>query len=76
METYDRDGNALGYKLNGEHVQRSRLRIDARKWIAAKLKPKKYGERLGLDHGVQRAQPLSELIRKLQGTALKPASTP
>jgi hypothetical protein len=25
-------------------VQRDRLRIDARKWIASKLKPKKYGQ--------------------------------
>ncbi len=27
-------------------VQAARLRIDARKWIAAKLKPKKYGDRV------------------------------
>jgi len=26
--------------------QRARVRIDARKWVAAKLKPKKYGERI------------------------------
>lgn len=29
-----------------ETVNRSRLRVDARKWIAAKLKPKKYGDKL------------------------------
>lgn len=33
-------------KLNSEAVQRSRLRVDTRKWIASKLKPKKYGEKL------------------------------
>jgi hypothetical protein len=27
-------------------VARNRLRIDARKWVASKLKPKKYGERM------------------------------
>jgi hypothetical protein len=27
-------------------VQRDRLRVDARKWVAAKLLPKKYGERV------------------------------
>jgi hypothetical protein len=32
--------------LNHEHVQRSRLRIDARKWMAGKLAPKKYGDKL------------------------------
>ena len=34
-----------GPKLNAEHVQRSRLRIDARKWMAGKLRPKVYGEK-------------------------------
>jgi hypothetical protein len=29
---------------NKEFVNRSRLRVDARKWIASKLKPKKYGD--------------------------------
>lgn len=32
-------------KYNGDAVQRSRLRVDARKWIASKLKPKKYGDK-------------------------------
>lgn len=34
----------VGWTLNGEHIQRSKLRVDSRKWIAAKLKPKKYGD--------------------------------
>lgn len=29
---------------------RARVRIDARKWIAAKLKPKKYGEKIDVNH--------------------------
>lgn len=29
---------------------RNRLRVDARKWAAAKLKPKKYGERQAIEH--------------------------
>lgn len=33
-----------GTQYNGDAVQRSKLRVDARKWIAAKLKPKKYGD--------------------------------
>jgi hypothetical protein len=32
-------------------VQRDRLRIDARKWVAAKLLPRKYGDKLELEHG-------------------------
>lgn len=34
--------------LNYDHIQRSRLRVDARKWKASKLAPKKYGERVDL----------------------------
>lgn len=37
-----------GWVANGENVQRSRIRIDTRKWLASKLKPKKYGDKLGL----------------------------
>ncbi len=37
-----------GRSFNSEHVQRSRLRVDTRKWIASKLKPKKYGEKVEL----------------------------
>jgi hypothetical protein len=40
-----------GYRFNGEHSSRSRLRVDARKWFASKVAPKKYGERLDLNHG-------------------------
>lgn len=31
-----------------EDVQRSRLRVDVRKWAASKLKPKKYGDKTTL----------------------------
>ena len=49
MERAGKDGENAGYQINGEHVQRSRLRIESRKWLAAKLKPKKYGEKI--QHG-------------------------
>lgn len=37
-----------GWRANGEHLQRSRLRVDARKWMAGKLKPKVYGDKVQL----------------------------
>jgi len=43
-------GDAAGWVENGEALRRSQLRIDARKWMASKLKPKKYGDRLDLNH--------------------------
>ena len=39
----DKDGKKV---LNHEHVQRSRLRVDTRKWAAGKLAPKRYGDKL------------------------------
>jgi hypothetical protein len=38
------EDGGIAYKTNGEVVARSRLRVDTRKWIAGKLKPKKYGD--------------------------------
>lgn len=43
MERHGKDDP--GWALNGEHVQRSKVRIDARRWYAGKLKPKKYGDK-------------------------------
>ena len=34
---------------NGEAIQRSRLRYDARKWLISKLHPKKYGDKIEVD---------------------------
>ena len=39
-------GVESGWTLNGEHVQRSRLRVDSRKWYASKVLPKIYGEKV------------------------------
>lgn len=32
-------------QVDKEHIQRSRLRIDARKWMLGKMNPSKYGEK-------------------------------
>ena len=43
-DTYEtEDGREI---VNHDHIQRSRLRVDARKWMAAKLAPKKYGDKV------------------------------
>jgi len=39
----DKDGNE---RTDTEVVARSKLRIETRKWIASKLKPKKYGDKI------------------------------
>lgn len=40
-----------GPRVNHEIVARSRLRVDARKWVASKLKPKVYGDKVEHEHG-------------------------
>ncbi len=44
--TEDKDGKKV---VDHENVQRSRLRVDTRKWAAAKLAPKKYSDKLSID---------------------------
>lgn len=41
-----------GVTYNGDAVQRSKLRIESRKWLAAKMAPKKYGDRIMQEHSV------------------------
>lgn len=43
MQTFNEEEQPLGWRVNGEHIHRSRVRIDTRKWWASKLLPKKYG---------------------------------
>ena len=49
MEKRNADGESIGWAENGEAMRRSHLRIEARKWMAGKLKPKKYGDKLDLN---------------------------
>ncbi len=41
-------GETTAWVTNGEALQRSKLRVDTRKWLMAKMKPKKYGEKLDM----------------------------
>ena len=72
MEKKGENGDNLGWQLNGEHVQRSKLRVDSRKWLAAKLKPKKYGDRQIVDQQVTFS--LSQLVEQSMKIAQKSAN--
>ena len=63
VERKDQEDANLGWRENGEAIRRSQLRIDARKWMAGKLRPKKYGDKLELEHGV--TDGLSELMQQV-----------
>lgn len=45
-------GEELVEVENTEWTNRSKLRVEARKWIAAKLKPKKYGDKVEVDQTI------------------------
>ena len=40
-----------GEKANSEWISRSRLRVDARKWMLSKMMPKKYGDKITQELG-------------------------
>ena len=52
MERRDQKGEFTGdYMLNNDHYQRSRLRIDTRKWLLSKALPKVFGDKV--EHKVE-----------------------
>lgn len=69
----DKDGNET---VDADVIQRARLRIDARKWIACKLHPRNYGDKknielTGKDGGAIKTQtitPVDERISELLET--------
>ncbi len=74
--TTDKDGKEI---VSHEHIQRSRLRVDTRKWVASKLLPKRYGDKLqhtgegggAVSHEHKRAPELHELIERTLGRPAK-----
>jgi hypothetical protein len=49
VEREGRDGQAQSV-VDHEHINRSRLRVDSRKWIMSKLAPKKFGDKVTAEH--------------------------
>ncbi len=58
----DKDGNE---RTDNEAIQRSKLRIDTRKWIAGKLRPKVYGDKQEQEQPQDLLDKVSELLNKL-----------
>jgi hypothetical protein len=60
-------GDAEVWVENGEAIRRSQLRIDTRKWIASKLKPKKYGDKLDTTTTHNIGDGMAELFKMIEG---------
>lgn len=62
-DTYlDEDGNE---RTNQDVIARSRLRVDARKWYASKLAPKKYGDKVQAEVSGPNGGPLDILMQQI-----------
>lgn len=66
---HNKDGSSY-LAVNIEHIQRSRLRSDVRKWYLSKLAPKRYGDRIQTDltnsDGSLQGISIDEVSAKLQ----------
>jgi len=65
MERQTPEGQGIGWQVNGEHIKRSRLRVDSRKWFAGKVAPKKYGEKAQLDLGSDPDRPVLHRVERV-----------
>ncbi|CAN7599965.1 terminase small subunit protein [Mesorhizobium amorphae] len=69
------NGDGSTYEqVNSEHIQRSKLRIDTRKWVAERMKPKKYGAKVALTDG--EGGPLVVQVLKLSEVEKTDADNP
>lgn len=58
---YNKDGDLIDYVPDNEAIQRSRVRIDTRKWYASKMVPRIYGDKV--DVALDATGDLAELLR-------------
>lgn len=75
----DREGEAVGVRMDSAFVAWQRLRIDSRKWVASKLKPKTYGEKMvqehtGADGGAIQAKVTVEFVGSVAGSVPLPVA--
>jgi hypothetical protein len=60
-------------EVDNDHINRSKLRVDTRKWILARMSPKKYQERTAVEHSG--AITLEDLIAGSEPVSRIPALT-
>ena len=52
----DKKYTESGEVIDSEYVARSRIKIDARKWMLGKMNPKKYGDKIDMTSGGEKIQ--------------------
>lgn len=76
MERTGKDKESIGWMENGEAISRSRLRVDTRKWIASKLRAKKYGDKIDHQHTGPGGGPIVTRIELVDLDAASPDQAP
>lgn len=71
MEKHDRDGKAVGWQVNGDHIQRSKLRAEMRLKLLAKWNPRKWADKVDLNHGGQPENPIKSETKNVTEHVLK-----
>lgn len=61
----DAEGHVTGVKVDGEHVSRSKLRIETRLKLLAKWDPKRYGDKLAIG-GDADAPPIRHEVTRIE----------
>ncbi len=64
IERKNSNGDVIKVEENGEAINRSRLRLDTRKWLLSKLVPKKYGDRQTVEHDT--TESFNDFLAKLK----------
>lgn len=62
--------NPITGALDAASVAHIRNKIATMQWLAAKLAPKKYGDKLDLNHGGQKDNPITAVLSKIGGSSL------
>jgi hypothetical protein len=66
----DKDGKPIEVKFDSSYVQWMKLRVDTRKWTAARMAPKKYGEHKQVEP-TEDPSIIDVEVKKLMDVALK-----
>lgn len=62
-----------GWAENGEALRRSQIRIDARKWMAGKMRPKVYGDKITQEQSGPDGGPVQH-VHEIRRSVVKPRS--
>lgn len=71
MVRQSESGGAPAAMVNHDHISRSRLRVDARKWLMSKMAPKKYGDKIEHEVAGKDGQAIA-MIHRIERVIVRP----